>query len=139
MPFSRSAEDNADFDVDLLKILSSAPPPSERERSDCGQPKALRHRRACYGQRNVDNSENVCFLVDGDRIKRARKTVRHEKASRIFRSGRPECRAWGATVSGQLRVFRSRVEDEFRMELLQGEFSCACPTPDLCETTQNDG
>ena len=78
------------------------------------------------------------FLVDGEKIKAARDTGQHEMALRVFKSGQPEKPAWSAVVrSGVLRVYRLRVEDKFKMELLEGTFDCASPVPDFRETTKH--
>ncbi len=86
---------------------------------------------------------NVYFLIDGKKIKAARGTkrrppVKNEPALRVFRpNGSEDSPAWGATISGEIRVFRLRIEDEFKIELLDGRFDLGDPEPDKLETTKH--
>jgi hypothetical protein len=78
-------------------------------------------------------SDNVRLLVDGHMIKAAREPGgAHSRALRVLRPGQPEQRSWGATISGELRVFRSQKEDEFEIEV-QGDITFGCPEPDFSE------
>jgi hypothetical protein len=85
-------------------------------------------------------ADNVHLKVDGDLIKDARDLrkpdAHHGKALRIFRSGQCEERDWGGTISGggELRISRARKEDEFQIEVLNGDFKSGCPQPYFTET-----
>jgi hypothetical protein len=73
--------------------------------------------------------DNLCLKVDGRMIKNARAgKVAYGEALRIIRPGQSESRAWGATVSGVLHLFRVRTEDDFQIEV-QGDFRPGCPEP----------
>ena len=75
----------------------------------------------------------VRLLVDGKMIKAARKPGGlHHQALRILQPGQPERRDWGATISGELRVFRARPEDDFEIEV-RGDFTSGSPEPDYGE------
>lgn len=79
-------------------------------------------------------ADTVRLLVDGEVIKAVRERgALHRKALRIFSPGQPEQRSWGATVCGELRVFRMHKDEEFAMEV-NGDFLPGCPDPDLSET-----
>jgi hypothetical protein len=78
-------------------------------------------------------TDNVRLLVDGHMIKAARVPGGvHSRALRILLPGQPEQRSWGATISEELRVFRSRKEDDFEIEV-RGDLTLACPEPDPSE------
>ena len=77
-------------------------------------------------------TEDIRLEVDGHMIKKARRTGIHSGALRIIRPGYPEKRCWEATISGELRLFRLRKEDEFEIEL-QGDFTPGSPEPDFHE------
>lgn len=73
--------------------------------------------------------DNLCLKVDGRLIKNARAgKVAHGEALRIIQPGQSESRAWGATISGELHLFRFRREDEFQIEV-RGDFISGCPAP----------
>jgi hypothetical protein len=81
-------------------------------------------------------ADNIRLRVDGNLIKSARKPDGHPgKALRIFRLGQNEERDWGATITNGavIRVFRSVKEDEFEIEVSNGDFRPGSPEPDYTE------